>query len=130
MGHYCCISVSAGESAVPEFHGSPLLLPAASHLFLSGTSLSHDAAGETPAVFRLEVWTRVYKTQSCVAHNKKEPIQTEVYNDLVPWATWHVVSPLLLMNSRQPRKPVRVHTELALCCAASSLAQKQFPDSN
>ena len=29
-----------------------------------------------------------------------------------------------------PRRPVSVHTELALCCAASSLAHKQFPDSN
>lgn len=59
-------SVSAGESAVPEFHRSPLLLFATSHLLLSGTSLSHDAAGETPTVFRLEVWTEVYKAQTCV----------------------------------------------------------------
>lgn len=36
-----------------------------------------------------------------------------------------------LMNSRGPEDPcVSVHTELALCCAASSVAQKQFPDSN
>lgn len=48
-------SASAGESAVPELHRSPLLLSAASHLLLSGTSLSHDAAGETPTVFRPEV---------------------------------------------------------------------------
>lgn len=52
-------SVPAGESAVPEFHRSPLLLSATSHLLLSGTSLSHDAAGEAPTVFRLKVWARV-----------------------------------------------------------------------
>lgn len=62
--------MSAGESAVPELHRSPLLLSAASHLLLSGTSLSHDAAGETPTVFCLEVWTQVYKAQSCVPQNK------------------------------------------------------------
>lgn len=51
-------SAPAGESAVPELHRSPLLLSAASHLLLCGTSLSHDAAGETPTVFHLKVRTQ------------------------------------------------------------------------
>lgn len=44
-----------GESAVPELHRSSVLLSATSHLLLSGKSLPHDAAGETPPVFHLEV---------------------------------------------------------------------------
>lgn len=47
-----CLS---GESAVPELHGSPVLVTATSHLLLGGESLPHDAAGEAPAVFHLEV---------------------------------------------------------------------------
>lgn len=44
-----------GESAVPELHGSSVLLSAPSHLLLSWKSLPHDATGETPTVFHLEV---------------------------------------------------------------------------
>lgn len=91
-------SVSAGESAVPEFHRSPLLLFATSHLLLSGTSLSHDAAGETPAVFHLEVWTEVYKAQTCVPQNKhgyssKANTVEGGYEDQLQLATWPIGSP-------------------------------------
>lgn len=90
-------SVSLGESAVPEFHRSPLLLSATSHLLLSGKSLSHDAAGETAAVFRLEVWTQVYKAQSCVLQNKhgyssKTNTNEDAYDNRFQLATWPVVS--------------------------------------
>lgn len=45
----------SGEPVVPELHRSSVLLSASSHLLLSRKSLPHDAAGETPAVFYLEV---------------------------------------------------------------------------
>lgn len=48
-------SLFPGESVVPELHGPAVLLPAASHLLFSGESLPHDAAGEAPSVFHLEV---------------------------------------------------------------------------
>lgn len=120
------ICVSAGESAVPELHRSPLLLSATPHLLLGRTSLSHDAAGETSTVFYLEVWTHISNNRSV-----SPPEQAKVH---FLSATWPVVSLPLLMNSRQPesiyRRPVSVRTDMVLCCAASSIAQKQFPDSN
>lgn len=48
----------SGESTVPELHGSTVLLLAAAHLLLSREGLSHDAAGEAPAVFHPEVRQR------------------------------------------------------------------------
>lgn len=45
----------SGESAVPELHGSTVLVTATSHLLLGGEGLPHDAAGEAPAVFHPEV---------------------------------------------------------------------------
>lgn len=90
--------VSAGEPAVPEFHRSPLLLSATSHLLLSGTGLSHDAAGETPTVFRLEVWTQVSNAQSCVPQNehgdssKANSVEGRNENQF-QLATWPIVTP-------------------------------------
>lgn len=57
------ISLS-GESAVLELDRSPVLLSATSHLLLGRKSLPHDAAGETPAVFHLEVQHTGFDTQS------------------------------------------------------------------
>lgn len=54
----------SGESAVPELHGSPVLVTATSHLLLCGESLPHDAAGEAPAVFHLEVRPPSFNTQA------------------------------------------------------------------
>lgn len=56
-----CLS---GESAVPELHGSPVLITATSHLLLGRESLPHDAAGEAPAVFHLEVRPLSLNTQT------------------------------------------------------------------
>lgn len=69
-GTFYDISVSAGESAVPELHRPPLLLSAAPHLLLSGTSLSHDAAGEATTVFHPQVRTQVSKPLSWEPQNK------------------------------------------------------------
>lgn len=56
-----CLS---GESAVPELHGSPVLVTATSHLLLGRESLPHDAAGEAPAVFHPEVRPLSLNTQT------------------------------------------------------------------
>lgn len=98
----------SGESVVPELHWSSVLLSATTHLLLSRKSLPHDAAGETPAVFHIEVHPPASThrhTLSQTLRDYETKMSTEqnncVNNSEVQLATWfvHNLSATHLLNT-------------------------------